>query len=274
MSKIIKELFSPIVVGSFDQLFDEGDVRFASFKSPTAAQHQCLIDTIFEVSVRRFDVAVFVGTSRVRAFRFAVVVTHQRRISFGEFTLARVVAHSSSQGIASMPLRNTAEFPEGLLDAGTQRFKRFGKAQRHTFGIAVRQHTVVKRVVESLSGDLHAEFIAHREVTGGDSSRMMLLIKEDRLSGTMQTAPLAHASLKSATRGIRKLSFVSLLQPLKQRLRFELRFQFEPLLDLGPDTLERVAASAIIAIANLLCCQSVAVAILACRFIAHFRHPC
>ena len=109
-----------------------------------------------------------------------------------------------------------------------------------------------KRVVESMSGDLHAEFIAHREVTGGQSSGVMFLIKEDRFSGAMQTAPLAHASLKSATCRIRKLCFVSLLQPLKQRLRFEPRFQFEPLLHFIPDFCKRIVARPVFAIRSLL----------------------
>lgn len=52
MCKILEELFSAVVVGSFDQLLDEGDVRFTSFKSPTAAQQQRLIDAILEMPVR------------------------------------------------------------------------------------------------------------------------------------------------------------------------------------------------------------------------------
>jgi len=97
-----------------------------------------------------------------------------------------------------MSLRNTAELPERFLNSGTQRFKGFGKTQRHAFDVAIRQDAVEERVIESLSGDLHTQFITHREVTGRQSSRVMLLIKKDRFSGAMQTAPLAHASLKSA----------------------------------------------------------------------------
>ena len=51
MSKIIKELFPAVIVGSFDQLFHEGEVLFATFKVPAAAQHQRLLDAILEMPV-------------------------------------------------------------------------------------------------------------------------------------------------------------------------------------------------------------------------------
>ena len=173
-----------------------------------------------------------------------------------------------------MPFRYASKIPERFLNAGTERFKRFGKTQRYTFDVAVREDAVKKRMIESASCDLHTEVIANRKITGGQSAWVMLLIKEDGLSRTMQTPPLVHASLKRATCRIRKLSFVSLLQPLKQRLRFEPRFHFESLLHLVPYALEWVAASAIVAICCVPGRQSVVVAVVTCRFLAHFRHPC
>ena len=119
MGGVIEKLLSTIRVGSFDQIFHEVDVGFASIKVATAAQHQRLIDAIFEMTVGRFHVAVLIRTSRVGSFGFAVVVTHQCRVAFGEFTLAGVISNGSSQRIAAMPLRDTAEFPERLLNAGT-----------------------------------------------------------------------------------------------------------------------------------------------------------
>ena len=252
MSQVVQKLLSPIVVGSFDQLLDEGDVGISSFKVATAAQQQCLIDAILEMPVRRFDVAVFVGTASVRTLGFAVVITHEGRISLGQFATTRVISYRRSQRITAMPLRHSTKFPERFLNACAQRFKGFGKAQRHAFDVAVRQDAVEQRVIKSLSGDLHTQLIAHREVTGGQSSRVMLLIKENRLSGAMQTAPLAHASLKSATCRIRKLSCVTLLQPLKQCLRFEPRFDFETPLHCVPNVSKRIAACSIGAIGSPL----------------------
>lgn len=97
MGRVIEKLLSTICVGSFDQIFHEGNVGFTSLKVTTAAQHQCLVDAIFEMTVGRLHVAVLIRTSRVGSFCFAVVVTHQCRIAFGEFTLAGMISNGSSQ---------------------------------------------------------------------------------------------------------------------------------------------------------------------------------
>ena len=97
MSHVFQKLFSPVVVAAFDQVLHEDNVCFTTFKIPTAAQHQRLIDTIFEMSVGGFDVTVFVGTSGIRAFGFAFVVTHERRIAFGQFFAAGVISYGCGQ---------------------------------------------------------------------------------------------------------------------------------------------------------------------------------
>lgn len=97
MGGVIEKLLSTIRVASFNQLFHEGDVGFASIKVATAAQHQRLINAIFQMAIGGFHVAVLIRTSRVGSFCFAVVVTHQCRIAFGEFTLAGVISNGSSQ---------------------------------------------------------------------------------------------------------------------------------------------------------------------------------
>jgi hypothetical protein len=48
---VIEKLLSTICVGSIDQIFHEVDVGFASLKVATAAQHQRLINAIFEMTV-------------------------------------------------------------------------------------------------------------------------------------------------------------------------------------------------------------------------------
>ena len=116
MSKVIKKLLSTIGVGSFDQIFHEGDISFSSFKVATAAQHQRLIDTVLEMSVGGFHVAVFVGTTCVRAFCFAVVITHERRISFSQFSATGVISYGGSQRIAAMPFGYAAKVPERFLN--------------------------------------------------------------------------------------------------------------------------------------------------------------
>jgi|GEM_PF-1749245 len=123
MSQIIKEVLPPVVIGPLHQVFHERNVFLAAVEAPTAAQQQRLFDAILQVPVGRFDVAVFVGAASVRAFRFAVVVTHQSSIAFGEFATTGVISHGRRQRITAMPPRNTAEFPERFLDAGAERFE-------------------------------------------------------------------------------------------------------------------------------------------------------
>jgi hypothetical protein len=94
---IFKEVFPPVVVGSPDQFFHEGDILFPAGKVATAAQHQRLLDAVLEMSVGRFHVAVLVGTASVRAFRFAVVVTHQRRVSLSQFPATGMIPHGGRQ---------------------------------------------------------------------------------------------------------------------------------------------------------------------------------
>jgi len=124
MSQIIQEVLPPVVIGPLHQVFREGHVFFAAVKTSTPTQQQRLIDTILQVPVGRFDVAVFVGTACVRAFRFAAVVTHQSRITFGEFATTGVISHGRRQRITAMPFGHAAEFPERFLDTRTERLKR------------------------------------------------------------------------------------------------------------------------------------------------------
>ncbi|MFT5095852.1 MAG: hypothetical protein ACI93T_004711, partial [Porticoccaceae bacterium] len=93
MSQIIQEVLPPVVIGPLHQVFHEGHVFFTAVKTPTPTQQQRLFDTILEMAIGRFDIAVLVGTASVRAFRFAVVVTHQSRIPFGEFATTGVISH-------------------------------------------------------------------------------------------------------------------------------------------------------------------------------------
>lgn len=53
MGGVIEKLLSTIRVGSFDQIFHEGNILFACIKVATAAQHQRLVDAIFEMTVGR-----------------------------------------------------------------------------------------------------------------------------------------------------------------------------------------------------------------------------
>jgi hypothetical protein len=65
MSQVIKKVLLAVVIGPLHQIFHEVNVFFAAVKTPTATQQQRLFDTILEMAVGRFDVAVFIGTACV-----------------------------------------------------------------------------------------------------------------------------------------------------------------------------------------------------------------
>jgi len=173
-----------------------------------------------------------------------------------------------------MPLRHSTEFPERFLNSGTECFKRFGKAQRHRFYIAVRQDAVVQCVIESCSGDRDPQLIADREVTGRQPSRMMDLAEEDRLAWTVKASPLGHTPFERSSSGIGKPTDVILLQPVEQGLRFELRLRFQPLLHFAPYVFERIDSRAVVSSRFPLRRQSLVIAVLARGFLTHLGHPC
>lgn len=274
LSRVFEILLLPVVVGSTDQVFHEVHILFAALEVPAAAQHQCLINAILQVAVGRFDIAVLVGTPSVRAFRFAVVVTHQRRVSLGQLPATGMIPHGRRQRITAVPSGHTAEIPECLLDTCAQCLKRFRKTQRHTFHIAVRQHAVKEHVVKTLSGNPDAQIVAHSEVTGRETPGVMFLIEEHRLPRPVQTSPPIDATLQRATRRIRKLPAILLLQPFENRLRLEPRFRLQLLFHFRPDTFKRIHPRAIRPHRLLpLRRQPVPVAVFACRFLTHLRHP-
>jgi hypothetical protein len=274
MGLIFPIRFPSMVVGSSDEVFHKSDVFFTTVEAPTSPQQQFLVDAIFQMSVQRFDVAVLVGTAGIRAFGLTVVVTHQGRVALRQFMTARMVPHGRGQGVAAMPLRYATKLPERLLNAGTECLERFRKTEAHAFDIAVRQHAVKERVIESLPANLHAQAIADREVTGGQSTRMMILAEENRLPRTVQTSPPADTPLKRTLRGIRKLACVSPLQPLEQRLRLQPRFHLQPPLNIAPHIPERIAAGPIRAFRFPLRRQCLTIPILPRGLFVHFRHPC
>jgi hypothetical protein len=268
------EAFLPVRVGSREDLLHETHVLFAAGEITTATKQQRLIDTLFEMSVGGFDIPVLVGTPSVRALRFAVVVLHQRCVPIRQRLATGVISHGCRQRIRTMPLGHSTEFPERLLNAGTECFKRFGKAQRHGFHIAVRQDAVVQRMIESRSGDRDPQLIADREVTGCQPPRMMDLAEEDRLAWTVKASPLRHTPFKRASSRIGKPTDVMFLQPVEQGLRSELRLRLQLLLHFAPNFFERIDSRAVVSNRFLLRWQSFVIAVLACGFLTHLDHPC
>ena len=122
---LFAETFAAIGVGLCDDLFDEGQVVIAAGEVATATQQQPLLDPVLDVSVRRFDIAVLVGTACVGSLRLTAVVLHERRVAIGVRLAAGVVFDGGTERIGTMPLRHTTEFPKRFLNALTQGLERF-----------------------------------------------------------------------------------------------------------------------------------------------------
>lgn len=104
-----------------------------------------------------------------------------------------------------------------------------------------------QRMVKSFTRDPNGEFVTHREVAGGESSRMMHLPEEDRLCRPVQASPPSHAPLKGSPSGVGKVTRLRLLQPVKQGHRFQRRFVLKLPLNLRPDVLEGIDPGAVFA---------------------------
>lgn len=284
ISRLFQVIFATTRVGFRHQVFDKSDIVFATIEVSTAAKQQSLIDTTLQMMIGGFDITIFIGTPGIRTFGLTVVVLHQRRVTLREFTLRRVVSDSGGQRVAAMPQWDSAEFPERFLNAGTERLEGLRETQRHTLLIAECQHAVIEQMVKSQTSDLHAQVIAVGEVTGSQSSRMMLLTEVHRLPGAMHASPLIDTPLERPphrvreSHGLRVVACLRLvvgrLQPLKQSLRFQAGLHFQLRLNFRPDIDKRVRPSPIISRASvLLRRQPVAVPILPRRLFAHFSHP-
>ena len=271
---LFAETFATIGVGLGDDLFHEGHVVIAAGEVATATQQQPLIDPVLDVSVSRFDIAVLIGTAGVGSLGLTAVVLHERRVAIGVRLAAGVVLDGGTERIGTMPLRHTTEFPKRFLNALTQGLERFRETQRDRLDVAVGQHAVKERVIESRSSDLHVQTIHDREVAGGQSCGVMLLWEEDGFAWPMQASPLCHASLEGSSSGVRELARLSLLEPPEERLGFQFWLGFESLLDFAPDVRERVDASSIIARPYSLRGQTIIVTIAACSLLIHECHPC
>ena len=174
-----------------------------------------------------------------------------------------MISYGCCQRIRTMPLWHSTEFPERILNTRTECLKRFGKAERHRFHIAVGQDAVVQYVIESRSGDRDPQLIADREVTGCQPSRMMDLPEEDRLAWTVKASPFRHTPFEGSSSGIGKSTDVILLQPVEQGLRFELRLRFQTLLYFLPHLLKRIHSRAVVSSRSPLRRQPLVVAVLA-----------
>jgi hypothetical protein len=114
--------------------------------------------------VGRFRIAVLVGLADVDPLPLHAVILQQILIPLTKLTLVRKVVYRRRETIAAMPPGNSPQFPEGVLQALTQRLEGFRRANRDRLPIGVGQREVVHQVGERLAGERHPQGIHVREI--------------------------------------------------------------------------------------------------------------
>ena len=147
------EAISPRFVANHHHVLKELTVLFAAGELPTTSQQQRLIDCGFEVTVRRFRIAVLVGLSGIDPLASQTVVGQQIAVSGLEFPRHRVVVHRRGKAVAAMPSRYTTECVQSVLQAVGECLERFGQADAHRLPVRVGEDEVVDHVVERLACD-------------------------------------------------------------------------------------------------------------------------
>ncbi len=206
-------------------VFEKRRVRFPTGKVSTAAQQQRLVHRLFEMPMRRLDIAVLVGLPRLNLLPHQSVMRQQRLITPAELTPLRQIVDRRAQAIAAMPLGHAAQFRQRILQAFAQTLETLAVADRHRLPVRVRQHQVVHHVVERLAADGHVQLVHVREIRGSQATGMMHLAEVHFLAGPLGRSPVSDPSLESPHLPVGEASRMPLPQPLPQRLGLQLRFQ-------------------------------------------------
>jgi hypothetical protein len=223
----------------------ERGVLLAAREVPAAPQQKGLIDGTLEVPVSRLVVPVLVRLPHVDPLARHPVVVQQIPIPLLEFPLRRQVVDGRTQTVAAVASRNTAEFPDRVLESVRQRLERFRGTHRHRFPIRVRQHEVVDEVVERLTLNGDGQIIHGREVGTGEIAGVMDL-REHRLAARSERGPpVSHLSLESPPVARVELTGILRLHPREERFGLEPGLGRQLRGDGCPNGLERIAASAI-----------------------------
>jgi hypothetical protein len=137
---------------------------------------------------------------------------------------------------------------------------------------------VVHQVIERLAGDGDVQRVHVREVRRGQIAGLVNLAEHDGLAGSVEGAPLPHATLKGAAMRIEEPARVLAPQPVEERLGEQTRLGREPLLDRRPDLGEWIKPGAVgprhLPPVREPCAGELAVvAVVASRLVAHACSP-
>lgn len=125
------------------------------------------------------------------------------------------------QIVAAQHLGDAAERPQGPLDAGRERLKRFAERHRHPRPVAVAEHELEQQVRERIAGDRHAEVGPVREIDRRLAPGHRHLLEEHLGLDAVPRPPVAKAPLQRPRLAGMKLLRVPRAQQLHHPFRFE-----------------------------------------------------
>ena len=143
-----------------------------------------------------------------------------------------------TQSVRLMSIRCSPELPHCILKAHTQAFEAFREAHRAPLPVRVRQHKVIEQVIEWLALDPYPEAIHVREVRLTKLAWLVPLLEKHFFRWTLERTPLLHPPLQRSKLPVLKLTRVTTLEILEQRLRLKAWVQLQLRANLLPHLFE------------------------------------
>jgi hypothetical protein len=265
---LMKTLLS-VGIASGHELLEEQLIVASAGEITAPAQHQSLVDGLFETVMTLLDVAILVGLSRLDRLAFEPVMREQSLVSSSERLGFGVAVDRGGQAIGAVPSGNSSQFPQGVLQALAEALEALGEADGASLPVGVGQHEVIDHVVERFAEDGDAELGHAGKVRLGEPTRLMDLGEEDLLGRPFEGAPPFDPALQATKLDIGEAAREASLQVEEEGFGLEPRVDPEQFEEFGPDILERVLPGPPGVGDSPLAGERVGVAVLTCRLLVN-----
>jgi hypothetical protein len=125
-----------------------------------------------------FAIPVLVSAGGIGGLGLESVMPQQRLVLRRVLLRVAVVMHRQGHAIGAMPLRHTAQLPQGVLQPRAETGETLGEAQHHVLPVRGRQHEVVDPVGEGLTLNGHPQVVQVGKVGGRQPAGLMDLGEE------------------------------------------------------------------------------------------------
>lgn len=240
---------------------------------PAAAQHQGLIDGLFEAIMPLLDVAILIAMPRLNLLRRHAAMRHQAFVTLRELFLIRGVVHGQAHPIGAMPLGHGAQLPQRVLQPFAQALETLREADRRRLPVRVGQHKVVNQMVEALLLDRHVELVHRREVRRAEPAGFMHLREEHFLGRPPESAPTLQVPLQRPQLAVQEAARIAPPQLAEDRLRLQSGIAVEQFENLVPNRLEGIASRRPVVWLGDFAGQFTQIAVFACRLLIHVGEP-